>query len=362
MDRPRSLGEDWAARLAYLTNGQHLAWYASVRFTLIAAVAGRGGRASVCGLLGAAALRSRVRRCAGWALGYTSVVRGVPDVLFFLFFPLAFEQSCGVGRLARRRCSAEALASRDGAGRPAPRPSGSSAPTELPGARERFSLGIVYGAFAANVINGGDERGTGRPAGGGLGPTGSTRRQVFWRFQVRQMWVYALPGLSNVWMLLLKATSLLSLLQIQDMVLWANRIGRAELHRARGTRCTVTGAGATTWRCSCSTSCSRCCPSTCSRRLQRRAAHVAWRASADGRSLMEAVWTTTSSPTCGCWPGAVQPLLRAGLDPVRLPVRGAAGPGARRTTGRGWYRDCAAATCTPFAARRCSSSSSCSTR
>jgi len=41
------------------------------------------------------------------------------------------------------------------------------------------------------------------------------------------MWVYALPGLSNVWMLLLKATSLLSLLQIADIVQWAGRLGAA---------------------------------------------------------------------------------------------------------------------------------------
>src|SRR5690606_24791062 len=54
---------------------------------------------------------------------------------------------------------------------------------------------------------------------------GFSDRQVFWRFQIRQMWVYALPGLSNVWLLLIKATSLLSLLQIADIVLWADRLG-----------------------------------------------------------------------------------------------------------------------------------------
>ena len=37
--------------------------------------------------------------------------------------------------------------------------------------------------------------------------------------------VYALPGLSNVWLLIVKATSLLSLLQIADIVLWADRLG-----------------------------------------------------------------------------------------------------------------------------------------
>ncbi|MCB1637544.1 MAG: ABC transporter permease, partial [Thiothrix sp.] len=34
-----------------------------------------------------------------------------------------------------------------------------------------------------------------------------------------------LPGLSNVWLLLLKSTSLLSLLQITDIVAWAERLG-----------------------------------------------------------------------------------------------------------------------------------------
>jgi polar amino acid transport system permease protein len=54
---------------------------------------------------------------------------------------------------------------------------------------------------------------------------GMSASQVLWRIQIRQMWVYALPGLSNVWMLIVKATSLLSLLQIADIVLWADRLG-----------------------------------------------------------------------------------------------------------------------------------------
>ena len=86
------------------------------------------------------------------------------------------------------------------------------------------SLGIVYGAFAANVIHGAMNS---VPKGQleSARAFGFTNRQVFWNFQVRQMWVYALPGLSNVWMLLLKATSFLSLLQIADIVQWADRLG-----------------------------------------------------------------------------------------------------------------------------------------
>ena len=214
------LGEGWAERLAYLTNGKHLAWYASVRFTLIAALAG-AAVAVVCGLLGAAALRARAAPLRWLGTGYTTAVRGVPDVLFFLFFPLAFEKAVE-WVIARRVCAPEAL----------------EAATRWPPCAEAnwfvgtngylalasVSLGIVYGAFAANVIAGAMRA---VPSGQleAAAAYGFSPREVFWRFRVRQMWVYALPGLSNVWMLLLKATSLLSLLQIADMVQWANRLG-----------------------------------------------------------------------------------------------------------------------------------------
>ena len=39
------------------------------------------------------------------------------------------------------------------------------------------------------------------------------------------MWVYALPGLSNVWMILVKATPLLFLLGVEDIVYWARELG-----------------------------------------------------------------------------------------------------------------------------------------
>ena len=39
------------------------------------------------------------------------------------------------------------------------------------------------------------------------------------------MWVYALPGLSNLWMILIKATPLLFLLGVEDIVFWAKELG-----------------------------------------------------------------------------------------------------------------------------------------
>ena len=54
---------------------------------------------------------------------------------------------------------------------------------------------------------------------------GMSQRQVFWRILVPQMWVYALPGLGNIWILLIKATPLLFLLGIEDIVYWARELG-----------------------------------------------------------------------------------------------------------------------------------------
>jgi polar amino acid transport system permease protein len=42
------------------------------------------------------------------------------------------------------------------------------------------------------------------------------------------MWVYALPGLSNLWMILTKATPLLFLLGVRDLIFWARELGGAK--------------------------------------------------------------------------------------------------------------------------------------
>ncbi|MCK5499655.1 MAG: ABC transporter permease subunit, partial [Tritonibacter mobilis] len=60
---------------------------------------------------------------------------------------------------------------------------------------------------------------------------GMTTRQTFWRVLVPQMWVYALPGLSNLWMVLIKATPLLFLLGVEDIVYWAREWGGSKTTR-----------------------------------------------------------------------------------------------------------------------------------
>ena len=214
------LGDDVLFWLAYLTNGKHLAWYASVQFTLFAAVAG-AAVALVMGLLGALLRNSRYLPVRLIGAGYTNMTRGVPDVLFFIFFPLAFEQTIE-WFLSRSVCSAEEIAT-------------ATLWPPCAAANLHFntfeylvlasvSLGLVYGAFTANVIYGAMHS----VLPGQIEAArafGMSESQVNWRIRIRQMWIYALPGLSNVWMLLIKATSLLSLVQITDIVRWANSLG-----------------------------------------------------------------------------------------------------------------------------------------
>lgn len=213
--------EDIGFWLGHLTNGRHLAWYASFQYTIAAALMG-GAFAIVFGLLGAMAKSSRFFPLRIIGSTYSAIVRGVPDVLFFLFFPLAFEQ--GIEWLiSTQACSPETIAAQSAAWPPCADANLFFGTTEYL-ILASVSLGLVYGAFATNVIHGAMRA----VAPGQLEAArayGMSPMQVLWRVQIRQMWVYALPGLSNVWALIIKATSLLSLLQIADIVLWADRLG-----------------------------------------------------------------------------------------------------------------------------------------
>lgn len=223
-----ALGQDVLFWLGYFTNGKHLSWYASVQYTLAAGLLG-AAVALTLGILSAAGRNSRFALGRLVSKAYTNALPGIPDVLFFLFFPLAFEQAVEWIR-AQAVCSPAELA----VGRWPLCPDANLAFGTLEYLiLAGVSLGIVYGAFAGNVISGAMNsvpRGQLEAARAfGLSPL-----QVLVRIHIRQMWAYALPGLSNVWMLLIKATSLLSLLQISDIVLWADRLGSPNFTRSAG--------------------------------------------------------------------------------------------------------------------------------
>ena len=90
-----------------------------------------------------------------------------------------------------------------------------------------IAFAIVFGAFAANVLAGA-MRAVPHAQMETAEAYGMSERQAFWRIMVPQMWVYALPGLSNLWMILIKATPLLFLLGVEDIVYWARELGASK--------------------------------------------------------------------------------------------------------------------------------------
>ena len=162
--------------------------------------------------------------------GYIAIVRGVPDIAFFLFFVIALDQ--GIEWLRHQvECPDWDQPIRQGndfvvcAQAKLPL---SSAPQWVHEGYGFFlavlTFAIVFGAFAASVLYGA-MRAVPRAQTETAEAYGMNRRQTFWRILVPQMWVYALPGLSNLWMVLVKATPLLFLLGVEDIVYWARELG-----------------------------------------------------------------------------------------------------------------------------------------
>lgn len=182
------------------------------------------------GFAGALARRSRFLPLRWLGTIYTSMVRGVPDIIFFLFALIALDQ--GIEYLRHVvLCPDWTEPIRQGNDfrvcPDAKMPLGKSPQMvhEVYGfALAIIGFGVVFGAFAANTLFGAlDAVPKGQLETGTA--FGMSRRQIFRRILLPQMWVYALPGLSNLWMILIKATPLLFLLGVEDIVYWARELG-----------------------------------------------------------------------------------------------------------------------------------------
>jgi len=220
----------WLA--CYLTTGKHMAFYASFG-TVLLLLAITAPAALALGFLGAAASRSQMAPVRWFGRAYTSMVRGIPDIAFFLFVPIALDQ--GLEWLRHHaKCPDWDGPVRQGndfvvcavAKLPV-----SNAPQWV---HESYgfllavaAFAVVFGAFGANVLSGAMQA-VPRAQMETAEAYGMSHRQAFWRILVPQMWVYALPGLSNLWQILIKATPLLFLLGVEDIVYWARELGGAK--------------------------------------------------------------------------------------------------------------------------------------
>lgn len=223
-------GFDWFA--CYVTNGKHMLFYKSF-FVVLTLLAVTAPIALGVGFLGAMASRSNVPPLRWLGTLYTSMVRGIPDIVFFLFVPLAMDQGFEWIR-HKTLCPDWSEPIRQGndflvcADAKLPLNSAPQSVHEIYGfALAVIAFAIVFGAFAANVLSGAM-----KAVPHGQMETaesyGMSQRQAFWRIMVPQMWSYALPGLSNLWMILIKATPLLFLLGVEDIVYWARELGGAK--------------------------------------------------------------------------------------------------------------------------------------
>ncbi len=188
------------------------------------------------GFGGAMAARSRILPLSWLGRGYIAVVRGVPDIAFFLFFVIAVDQAIEWLR-HQAKCPDWSEPIRQGSDFvvcAAAKMPLSSAPQwvhEIYGFWTAvFTFALVFGAFAANVLYGA-MKAVPKAQMETAAAYGMRPNQAFWRILVPQMWIFALPGLSNLWMVLIKATPLLFLLGVEDIVYWARELGGSKAPR-----------------------------------------------------------------------------------------------------------------------------------
>ena len=225
---PKALeGLAWLS--CYVTTPKHMSFYSSF-LVVMCLLALAAPLAMLFGFLGAIASRSSKNSIRILGKGYLAMIRGIPDIVFFLFIPIALDQAFEFLR-HKILCPEFTEAVRQGNDFVVCKAAKLPLSTASEWAHDfyGFSLallafGFVFGAFTGNVLSGAmaavpkSQLETGAAFG-------FSSKQIFKRIIIPQMWIYALPGLSNLWMILIKATPLLFLLGIEDIVYWARELG-----------------------------------------------------------------------------------------------------------------------------------------
>jgi polar amino acid transport system permease protein len=214
--------------ICYLTSAKHIDFYWSF-VTVLTLVAITAPAALAFGFGGATAARSHFLPARLFGKTYIAMVRGVPDIVFFLFFVIALDQGIEYAKslvaCADHTWPWQGLEFRVCQEAKVPLATSDAFWHDAYGFfLAVVTFAIVFGAFVANVLYGAMEA-VPRAQLETAEAYGMNHAQVFRRILVPQMWVYALPGLSNLWMILIKATPLLFLLGVEDIVYYARELG-----------------------------------------------------------------------------------------------------------------------------------------
>lgn len=158
--------------------------------------------AAVLGLATASARLARSRTLQALALAYTTVIRGVPDLVLMLL--VFYGGQLAVNELASRWGHADYI-------------------DVDPFVAGVLTIGFIFGAYLAETFRGAF---LAVPAGqreAGLA-CGMSRWQVMRRILLPQMLRHALPALGNNWLVLVKSTAIVSVIGLNDMM---QRAGQA---------------------------------------------------------------------------------------------------------------------------------------
>ena len=161
--------------------------------------------ATLLGLLGAAAKLSGSRPLVWLAQLYTTVVRGVPELLMMLL--IFYGGAIGLNHLLELWGNQEGV--------------------DLdPFVAGVLTIGFIYGAYMTETFRGAI---LSIPKGQmeAAWAFGMNRFQTFMRITLPQMVRYALPGFTNNWLVLIKATALVSLIGLHDMTYLAKQSSAA---------------------------------------------------------------------------------------------------------------------------------------
>ncbi|MEN5181974.1 ABC transporter permease [Comamonas odontotermitis] len=161
--------------------------------------------ATILGLLGASAKLSGKRPLVWLATLYTSIVRGIPELVMMLL--IFYGGAIGLNTLLEKM--------------------GSDQSVDLnPFIAGSLTIGFIYGAYMTETFRGAIlaiPKGQMEAAWAfGMSPL-----KTFIRITLPQMVRYALPGFTNNWLVLIKATALVSLIGLQDMTYLAKQASAA---------------------------------------------------------------------------------------------------------------------------------------
>ncbi len=152
------------------------------------------------GLLGASAKLSDLRPARALATAYTTVVRGIPELLTVLI--IYFGATTVLMGVAGWFGYDEYI--------------------EIsPFAAGVTALGLTFGAYATEVFRGAMMAVPKGQREAGL-VLGMSRIRIFLRITLPQVWRLALPGLGNLFLVLLKDTALVSVIGLEDIMRKAN--------------------------------------------------------------------------------------------------------------------------------------------